>query len=312
MPKFHEYPKFIQKGLVEQGYDVDVFYDFSTDSLYNKLKNSNSKVLTVYTGFHKKKTLRKIKSNNYNKVFVIRGCGFDDDFYKALKEIQSHAVFYLYQWDSLKNFNYLDVISNFDKVYSFDRVDCSHNVNLHIKYHPLFYVSKAPYSGERRYDVFFVGGMTLERYCWLDEFEKELVRNNISYYFYRYVSPAQYFNLLLKGRFLNPFKLKFISLNYKGMSNYFSKSKLVIDIAHGLQTGLTMRTFDALANGCKIITNNRFIQSEKFYIPSNIVVLNLNDSNTLNEISAIINIPFVKINNFEDYNISQWLIRILS
>ena len=179
-------------------------------------------------------------------------------------------------------------------------------------YVPLFFVSKNNYNSNKEYHISFVGGVTLERYEWLNKLESLLIKNKLRYYFYRYISLAQYFNLLTKGVLLNPFKLKFVSLSYYKMTDLFNKSKSVVDIAHGSQTGLTMRTFDALANSCKLISNNSFIMKEDFYDKSNILIISIDEEPNIESITRFLNDPFIEVDDFDHYSVREWIKKIVS
>ena len=312
MPKFHEYPLFIQQGFLSLGYDVDVFFDLSTNSVYQKFKKSDKAIFKLYLHRFRSSILKSVINVEYNKVLVIKGSGLDSSFYRQLKEIQKDAVFYMYQWDSLKNFDYLQVVSYFNKISTFDRSDYENNLNKEFNYVPLFYVTKRNYNSNKDYHISFVGGITLERYKWLNKLESLLIKNKLRFYFYRYISLAQYFNLLAKGILLNPFKLKFVSLSYYKMTDLFNKSKSVIDIAHGSQTGLTMRTFDALANSCKTITNNTFIMKEEFYKESNTLIISIEEEPNIEIISRFLKDPFVEIKDFNKYSVREWIKNVLS
>ena len=312
MPKFHEYPLFIQQGFLSLGYDVDIFFDLSTNSIYQKFKNSDRALFKLYLQRFKSSILKSVINVQYNKVLVIKGSGLDSSFYRQLKDIQKDAVFYMYQWDSLKNFDYLQVVSNFNKISTFDRSDYENNLKKEFNYVPLFFVSKNNYNSNKEYHISFVGGVTLERYKWLNKLESLLIKNKLRFYFYRYISLAQYFNLLTKGILLNPFKLKFVSLSYYKMTDLFNKSKSVVDIAHGAQTGLTMRTFDALANSCKLISNNSFIMKEDFYDKSNILIISIEEEPNIGSITRFLNDPFVEVDDFDYYSVREWIKKIVS
>lgn len=312
MPKFHEYPLFIQQGFVSLGYDVDIFFDLSTNSIYQKFKNSDRALFKLYLQRFKSSILKSVSNVQYNKVLVIKGSGLDSSFYRQLKDFQKDAVFYMYQWDSLKNFDYLQVVSFFNKISTFDRSDYENNLKNKFNYVPLFFVSKNNYNSNKEYHVSFVGGVTLERYEWLNKLESLLIKNKLRYYFYLYISLAQYFNLLTKGVLLNPFKLKFVSLSYYKMTDLFNKSKSVVDIAHGSQTGLTMRTFDALANSCKLISNNSFIMKEDFYDKSNILIISIEEEPNIESITRFLNDPFIEVDDFDHYSVREWIKKIVS
>jgi hypothetical protein len=312
MPKFHEYPLFIQQGFLSLGYDVDIFFDLSANSIYQKFKNSDRALFKLYLQRFKSSILKSVINVEYNKVLVIKGSGLDSSFYRQLKDIQKDAIFYMYQWDSLTNFDYLQVVSLFDKISTFDRSDFEKNLDKKFNYVPLFFVKSEKYNSNKEYDISFVGGVTLERYKWLNKLESLLIKNKLRFYFYRYISLAQYLHLLSKGILLNPFKLKFNSLSYHQMAALFNKSKSVVDIAHGSQTGLTMRTFDALANSCKIISNNAFIMKEEFYNKSNILIVSLDEEPNIECINSFLIGPFEEINDFNDYSVREWANKVLS
>ncbi len=63
--------------------------------------------------------------------------------------------------------------------------------------------------------------------------------------------------------------ITFISVDKKEWQDILSRTKIVIDLSHPLQTGLTMRTFEALASGCHLLTTNTNIRFEDFFIHLN-------------------------------------------
>jgi galactitol-specific phosphotransferase system IIB component len=85
----------------------------------------------------------------------------------------------------------------------------------------------------------------------------------------------------------------------------------VLDIQHPKQTGLTMRTFEVLASGKKLITTNKSIQNEIFFDPSIIQVIDREkpelDLNFFN--NDINRMPDFFFNH---YSCKGWLIDIFS
>ena len=51
---------------------------------------------------------------------------------------------------------------------------------------------------------------------------------------------------------------------------HYKITKAVLDIENSGQNGLTMRTFEVLGAGLRLITTNKHIIYEKLYIPNNI------------------------------------------
>tara|TARA_B110000977_G_C10965411_1_gene450225 strand:- start:697 stop:1116 length:420 start_codon:yes stop_codon:yes gene_type:complete len=68
-------------------------------------------------------------------------------------------------------------------------------------------------------------------------------------------------------------KLNFKSLSIDEIIKYYEDSSIILDINHPNQRGLTMRTFEALGAGKKIITTNKEIKKYSFYNSNNIFVI---------------------------------------
>lgn len=86
--------------------------------------------------------METVRKRKYDIVFLISGqsLSFTEDMIQELKDCQPQARFYLYQWDSIKNFPYITRMQKyFDKCYSFDRDDAQKNPNL--TFLPLFIAS---------------------------------------------------------------------------------------------------------------------------------------------------------------------------
>ena len=78
---------------------------------------------------------------------------------KKIRDLQPQAQFVLYQWDSIRNFPYIERMQKyFDRCYSFDRNDVGNNKRLIFK--PLFYGKRFEKIGaekhkEYKYDFLF-------------------------------------------------------------------------------------------------------------------------------------------------------------
>ena len=56
-------------------------------------------------------------------------------------------------------------------------------------------------------------------------------------------------------------------MSYETLTFNMKDCHAVLDIEHPKQVGLTMRTFEVLASGRKLITTNRSIINHEFYDP---------------------------------------------
>ena len=68
-------------------------------------------------------------------------------------------------------------------------------------------------------------------------------------------------------------KLSFKSLNGDQIIELYNQSKVILDINHPGQKGLTMRTFEAIGAGKKLITTNSEIKKYPFYNKTNFLVI---------------------------------------
>ena len=59
----------------------------------------------------------------------------------------------------------------------------------------------------------------------------------------------------------------------------FDNSKVVLDINHPLQFGLTMRTIECIGAEKKLITTNKNIKDYDFYNPNNILIIDRENIN---------------------------------
>ena len=96
-------------------------------------------------------------------------------------------------------------------------------------------------------------------------------------------------------------KISFKSLSTSDIIDFYKKSRVILDINHPDQVGLTMRTFEAIGANKKIITTNEQIKNYNFYNPINILIINRN-SIQLNE--EFFKTPYQKIEKDIYYNLS--------
>ena len=68
-------------------------------------------------------------------------------------------------------------------------------------------------------------------------------------------------------------KIAYNCLGHQEIINIYAKAKVVLDINHPGQKGLTMRTFESLGAGRKLITTNPEIRKYPFYNQDNICVI---------------------------------------
>jgi hypothetical protein len=150
------------------------------------------------------------------------------------------------------------LFKHFQNIWSFDRKDCESNSRL--KFRPGFYRSKI--NRPKRYYISFIGTGYLDRLNTLRTLQKELKNKNLPFYFKIRIGYLDY----LQNRYIynnitkeDKALLSFLPVPYTQFLEITASSTIVLDMAHPLQNGLTMRTFDAMASGSFLLTTNRDI-----------------------------------------------------
>lgn len=304
---YYHYPKMICQEIENIGYQVDFFQIEPRNLFYKVSRYLAKKWYKNYIDKYHKNIIEKTKTIHYDKVFFITTHFMSSNNLKTLRKIHSSAQFIAYHWDSISQYNYLDTNVFFDKVYSFDRVDCE---IYGINYLPLF--ASGNYSKVINanvlpdIDIYTVGSIVQpERYILVNKFKEFCIKNNITFYFYLKVTPVTFFKLLMKG--IIPKNVSFTSINTKKMQSVIARSRAVLDVTNHKQSGLAMRVIENIYIGKKIVTTNENIKAERFYSSDQIFILPIMDAKAF--------ISFIKSDfksqNFTELSINSWVKSIL-
>jgi len=258
---------------------------------------------------------RLLTYKNYDFILVRHGFQLDNGIYTALKSNNNNAKFINFHWDSLKNsYNYLGIINHFDKIYSFDVKDCQEH--RRIEYLPLFYIDQykalknSSSTNIQSTDLLFVGSWrNMERYQLILKTKQFCDNNRLRFKYYLHIDKFKYVNALLKGKFIKEVQFKLLS--HEEIVRLFSDTKVIIDFPSSFQNGLTMRSFEALGAGKKLITTNKNIINEPFYDQS--VVSVVSQDNLKLDIDFITNTVFPNdFPNLDAYSLHNYIARLLS
>lgn len=309
-PTFYHYHTEIKKALIKAGAVVDFYPEMNYSSFYRVLSK-----LSFFKKYLKDKyinsLLNSIEDNDYDIVFVIRGGSLTSSNMVILKEKLPLANFIMYQWDSTRQNNYIQLIKYFDVVKTFDMVDSQ---KYNIEYLPLFYTDHykklATSKKDKKYDLVFYGAYHSDRLKIIKFFDNKLKSNNLTFKIHLYVTKLALLRLLVTGviSFHDLKYFKTYSVSFDDVINAYSQTTTVLDIELAIQNGLTIRTFETLGSNLKLITTNHNIKNESFYDSSRIMVI---DRKNLN-----INLDFFNKENiinkeFEKFHIDSWLKKIL-
>lgn len=309
-PRFYFYPDIIKKSLEKKGYTVDFIEERYYGIRYLVLKFFGKKIFDFFSSRRYVLFLNR-HQKVYDILFVIRGESFPVTVLEILKQRNSELYSILYEWDSIKNFDYTGLLPVFDKVLSFDKQDC---LKLNLEYQPLFYTEDAVKirnsAKDLKYDLLLISTFLPERIEYIRIFNSLAERENIRFYYYLYITRFRYYSLMLtRPRFLSAIKVHLKPLDRQSVFDLYSHSNIIIDISNKLQNGLSMRVIEMLGSGKKILTTNQ-------QISQNITIAN-NRYRCISNLDKI-DIDFIKNKNeemvdlYEDLYLDNWLDTVLA
>ena len=253
---------------------------------------------------------RTLADDTSLRVVVIRGEFLNRATCQELRRLQPRARLVSYQWDPLACFDYRLMIDCFDQVTSFDRADCQ---ALGLRYMPLFYSHN--YAKWRqaavtpRWDLSFVGTLHIDRWQIALKLAEQAQEAGLSIFFYIYMKWSSYLKQAWVQRII-PRRVPFLSLRIMStarLEELVGQSRAVVDINKPEQTGLTIRTLEALGAGRKLITTNAQIQLEPFYSPDVIDIIDRRQPR--------LNVEFVRspgiCTDITQQRIDYWLLNLL-
>jgi hypothetical protein len=314
-PRFFDYDKDIAAELERRGARVDRLMDRPFDTPF----------MTAVTRFRRewmihaadrlyRREIERYGRSSYDLVLVINGQTLSREILSELKAEFPSARFVLYMWDSIANRrSILESLDLFDSCFSFD----PSAVQTHgFRLRPLFFSKgfESPPSEDFDYHISFIGTAHTDRRAILSGVDAAL-GPEIRRFWYLYLQARW---VLAAYRLTNPAfrsararEFKYVPLSRNEVQDVFRRSKAILDIEHPRQSGLTIRTFEALGASKKLVTTNSGITEYDFYDPTNICVLPRTGRGIP---SHFLHEPYKPMSAalYFKYSLSGWLDEILS
>lgn len=311
MPSYYNFDEVVNAGLTKySGHKVNYIdtvgnqvYRNNSDRIFNFLSkvflNNNLK-----PAMKRKLFISNIKKfEQYQYLIINRPDIIDREVLKFAMDKSETKILLL--WDSLEKIpTSPELISLFDVVYSFDSNDCKNYGFEKIEnFH--FFDDLDINEIKPSYDVVFLGTADGR----IENLKKTLGYfkiNNIKAKAYIYVPP----NKNLKRNVdievftkITPFKDSF---------KFALNGKVILDLGHKNQTGLSFRVFEAMAFGKKLITDNKHVKAYDFYNENNIFVID--DIDKIQIPDSFWTTPYKTLpaNIIDKYHIKNWVKRILN
>lgn len=314
-PQFFGYGQAISKKLQDYGAEVHYFderpgNDFMTKALIRINKSLLSRKIHSYY----KKIITSLKKDYYEYVLFLNLEAISKKDLLALKKCQPKAIFIMYMWDSIQNKKHTtSLLPYFNLKHTFDKNDSENSSYNDFNFRPLFFLDgykNLAGNSTKNIDLLFVGTIHSDRYELLmevkdkcDKMGKRLdffmfFQNRKLYYARKATNPA-----IAKAPITD---FEFSPLPKQRLIEKLRHSKVVLDIQHPSQTGLTMRTIEMIGAKKKIITTNQHIKEYDFYDPNNIHCI---DRKNIELNSSFFETEYRELDTtvYHKYSIDGWL-----
>lgn len=277
---FFGYEKAVEKRLEKLGATVDYYDERPSNTVVSKglirvKRNWYQKTIANYY----REIAEKTSKRQYDFFLLIKGESVPFDFLENFKKKHPETEMIFYSYDSVAEYpRFLDLFPFFDRKITFEPSDAE---KYGCEFRPLFFLpeyAKSNKSPDLYYDLTFIGSAHTDRFLVGEKVRAEADKLNRKSFFY-YYSPGK-FAFRMKRLFDKNFKkfdirkLGFQSMTHAEIRDIYVHSKAILDINKPFQYGLSMRTFESLASGTKLITTNADIVKYPFYDSQNILVIN--------------------------------------
>jgi hypothetical protein len=302
----------IKSKMEDMGATVDYFDERPSNTFFAKaLIRINRNLVSLQIESYYKNICKQVQAQNYDYIIFIKGESVSKATLQRLKLEHPHAKMILYLWDSVRNNkNALNILNHFDKILSFDKDDVQ---KYGFIFRPLFYIEEYRQIADKTtfvYDTLFVGTVHSDRYAFVKTIHQQLNTFGKKMYFYFFFRSIvlyykkKLFDITYKEANVSDFN--FVPVGKTELLTLIAKSACIIDIQHPKQTGLTMRTIEALGACRKLITTNEFIKTYDFYCPDNILIVDRK--------RPVVNIDFLNTsyqklddNIYNSYSLESWI-----
>lgn len=276
--------KDIVKQLEKHGAHVTYFDERPANNNFTKgLIRINRNLLQKKIHKYYQNILKLIKDEEFDFLLVNRGEVIPRFFLEKFIKLQPKCQRIFYTWDSFENHSHgLSILKYFHKKFTFDKKDAE---KYNIGFRPLYFTDnyRQIYKSatNQSIDLLFLGTAHSDRYIISNQIADWCMENNLTSFNYYYMQGK--FVYLYKKYFDPSFKnfdfkkLSFRSLTIENIIEYYDKSNVVLDISHPDQSGLTLRTFETIGAGKKLITTNMNIKDYPFFNPHNIFLIDRNN-----------------------------------
>lgn len=260
-----------------------------------------------FTQYSLSKEIKSITNNikPNDKILFWDYYYYDDIKYLLNKSSIPINSTYLWIWNTINYYHLktLDLIKQTGiKIYTFDPQD---SIKYNIGLLNQVYYKEEIIKKDITYDFFFIG-MDKGRSKLLNNLADLLDEKGYKYKFIIVKSENDFNDSSNKIEYIDQ------PIPYEKILNFISESRIIVDLIQCNQTGITLRTLEALFYEKKLLTNNPHIKQMDIYNPNNILFMDTNNDYK-EELDSFIN---TKINTYKSeilskYQIEEWIKKFL-
>jgi hypothetical protein len=200
----------------------------------------------------------QITAFNPTDIIFISPEHFSSEDLELAKRFKCRTV--LYMWDSFSNKpSAKPYVGKFDRSLSFDFRDVQdYDMELLNLFAEAEFFNSEFNDQEKKHAVCFVGTLHSNRIRYLIQLNSICEKNNINKKIHGFYGNYFYFVKAKVSEIISQCNIgTWNSLSKSDTAEIFKESSVVLDITHPKQRGLTSRTFEALAAGAIVLTNNQ-------------------------------------------------------
>jgi hypothetical protein len=310
-PKFFGYEQDIANELRIQGAEVDFLPDrpFTSPVMKAVIRFRRDWIID-FSDRYFLESVEAFGRGHYDLIFVVQGEGLSVKTLSIFRMLFPKARLVWYLWDSLRNKKSLvPNLDVFDDCHTFDAKDANY---YGINFRPLFFSSgfSREATSDYKYHLSFIGTAHSDRFRIVSNMIAAIPEQTICYWYLYLQAPWVFWahkisNPAYRGASIT--KFCFDPMPKQHVQNVFFDSLAILDIEHPRQTGLTMRTFEALGANKKLVTTNSLIKDCDFYNPQNILVI---DRDYIPRIpDDFFQSPYIPLTDliYNKYSLKAWL-----
>ena len=308
-PDYYSFNEVVHTGLINYS-NYEVLHLNSTKKY--KYKNFGERVYNFFSklflgvNIKHKKTKDYIKNTIANQTFDVLLINRPDTLHPSdLEYILSRCAYSIaIFWDSIEKIpSQAKYITKLDRCCSFDSSDCE---KYNLKKITNFYFAEDKSISPQN------------MVCYLATYDKRISDTLAIFDYFRKKDISSKGKIythdrgLIKENILPPLEIIDHIIPFYESYKYYLDSKIILDIAHNNQVGLSFRPYEALGLKKKLITTNKNIINYDFYHPKNIFIIE--DINNINIDDSFFYEDYVEIDKDikKKYHIKNWIKNILS